>query len=288
MTSPKVLFLGCDKGAWQMRGRQMADAMGGPAVARCATRAHQIDWSWPEVIVLVKRAAEVWWKETGKIGIPVIWDVLDYWKQPRDNSQGPAWHLARTAQVQRESGARLVIGATQAMATAIGGVYLPHHSRLGLRPKPIRPRVELVAYDGSPRYLGSWKGAIERACDRLGMRFVINPPDIREADLLVAFRGDEWDGWACREWKSGVKYVNAIAAGRPILTQGCAAFGEIQPAGAVVERPGDLVTALQTMAAYDVRQMAYVNGLARVDDYTDGTIAARYQQILRSALRRAA
>ena len=233
-------------------------------------------------------ALRIWWKEAAASGKPIIWDVLDVWMQPRDNGLPEAAHLARIAQIKKECGASLLIGATEAMATAIGGVYLPHHSRIGLVPTPPRPVAEVVAYEGSERYLGSWRGAIERACARLGLRFVINPPDLAQADILVAFRGEDWDGWACRHWKSGVKYINAIAAGRPILSQVCAGYTEIRPAGLMLLNQAELVDGLQAMTSVELRRMAYEHGQIRARECTIDAVASRYWLLFRSALRHVA
>ena len=41
MSSPKILMVGCDKGAWQMRGRQLGGALG----ARVTSKPTQADWT---------------------------------------------------------------------------------------------------------------------------------------------------------------------------------------------------------------------------------------------------
>lgn len=285
MKHPKVLFVGCDKGAWQMRGRQMAQVLG----ARYTSKPQPSDWEWADVIVLVKRAVDRWGAEAMVTGKVLIWDVLDWWKQPEDNQTPVAVLRERVKTIQRRYRIRTVIGATQAMADAIGGVYIPHHCRIGLMPTPIRAEATTVAYDGSPRYLGSWAGVIEAACQRLGLRFVINPKDLSTADVLVAFRGEEWDGEVCRQWKSGVKYVNAIAAGRPVLTQDVSSFSEINPVGFAVAEPGEVFEAIRAMTgSRALRELAYDRGIARAPQFTREVIADQYRQVLASAVRRAA
>ena len=284
MSEPQVLFVGCDKGSWQMRGRQIGRALG----ARCTSKPVGADWQSADVIVLVKRAAETWFREARASTAILIWDVLDVWHQPIANQRAAEEHIRDIVQLARALNVRTLVGATEAMATQIGGVYLPHHCRLGLSTGLVRSQARRVGYDGSPRYLGSWKPAIERACERLGLQFVVNPRELTDVDALVAFRGDEWDGWACRQWKSGVKYVNAIVSGRPILTQACAGFSEIAPTGLAIERPEELSDALAALCARDLRWRAYDQGLARAHDFTLEAIASRYRRILRSAVRAAA
>jgi len=284
MNPSRVLFIGCDKGSWQMRGRQIAEALD----ARFTSKPVPSDWTSADVIVLVKRAAYVWRAEARATRVPLVWDVLDFWKQPSANQHTEQAYLREVFAISRELKVSRLIGATEAMAVAIGGVYLPHHCRIGLTPAPIRPRAETVAYDGSARYLGSWRVALERECTRHGLRFVVNPEEVGRADLLVAFRGEDWDGWVCRNWKSGVKYVNAIAAGRPIIAQACAAFDEIRPTGMTIEDPAQLGEAITAMTSVEVRQAAYEDGLRRGPAFTVDAIAARYQRLLRSVARRAA
>ena len=268
-----------------MRGRQIAAVL--PS-ARYASSIRSIDWSWPDVVVLVKRAAEVWWKEAAACGKPIVWDVLDFWPQPNANTVPVNEHRHRIAQVQRECRASLLIGATEAMARDIGGLYLPHHCRLGLAPTEPRATASVVAYDGSPRYLGSWAPAISKACEALGLQFVLNPAHLSTADILVSFRDAEWDGEVCRQWKSGVKFVNAICAGRPIVTHACAALTEIRPMSVTIDSLDALTEALDLATGPAFRERAYEDGLQRAPGFTVDAIAARYLELLRRVVRRAA
>lgn len=281
----RVLFIGCDKGAWQMRGRQIANALP-RAIARA--KPTPAEWDWADVVVLVKRAAEVWWREAAACGKPVVWDVLDFWRQPEWNGRTRDELVRTVEQIKRECRASVLIAATKAMAQDIGGVYLRHHSRIGLVPTPPRATMKVIGYDGSPRYLGSWAPALERACARLGLSFVINPPDLASVDVLVALRGDEWDGWACRQWKSGVKYANAIAAGRPIITQACAAYVDVRPCGVEVVDHEALAYALEALAQPGNRDFPYEHGLEVAPHYRVEAIAAQYERIIRSVARSAA
>jgi glycosyltransferase involved in cell wall biosynthesis len=280
-----VLFVGCDKGAWQMRGRQLADALG----ARYTSKPTERDWQSPSLIVLVKRAAYRWATEASTCRAPLVWDVLDVWQQPAHNQRRPIEVALEIQAHARVIGVRRLVGATRAMATSIGGTYLSHHCRLGLQPTPPRRRPAVVAYDGSPRYLGSWAPAIERACARLGLRFVVNPSYLGDVDALVAVRGEEWDGEICRLWKSGVKYVNAIAAGRPILAQYGAALAEIAPAGAIaIISKVELPDAIEGLVSLERRERAFELGRSRASAFTVEAIASEYRHLLAAATRRAA
>lgn len=282
--TPRILFIGGGGGSWTMRGGQMAAAL----PARATTDPTPADYAWADVIVLVKRAIERWGAAARDTGKPIVWDVLDFWAQPQENETPIGTLAARVAELKRRYRVHTVIGATEAMAEAIGGVYLPHHCRLGLAPAPIVDRATVVAYDGSTRYLGAWKAALERTCPSLGLTFTTTPSDLRTVDILVAFRDGPWNGPACRAWKSGVKYVNAIAAGRPILTMPCAAYDEVRPPGLAIARIDQLASGLAHLATLEQRRLAYEHGLRRAAQFTVSAVAAQYRSILATTVARAA
>src|SRR6185503_17107834 len=179
-----VLIVGVPKsrsGAWVMRGEQLGAAIG----ARVTTQPTAADWRWASLIVLVKRAAMHWIAQAKATKVPIVWDALDCWRQPGENSlnerQARALLQAKIATLKPA----LTIAATHAMAEACGGVCVPHHSWAGLSPTPARASIQVVAYQGNPIYLGTWKRHLEQLCTARGWRFVINPPDLREADLIV-------------------------------------------------------------------------------------------------------
>jgi hypothetical protein len=269
-----TLFVGVGAGSWDIRGRQLGGAIG----ARVKAAPTRDDFAWADVVVLVKRAIRTFGVEARQSGKPVIWDVLDFWAQPTENVLDDAEAMARVRRLTWDG--LSLIGATGAMATAIGGVYLPHHAWPGLTPAPARDAVKAVAYQGAAHYLGRWAGWITEACQARGWQFLINPKDLREADILVAFRDAQWDGWICREWKSGVKVVNAIAAGRPLISQDSAAMREIGAAGSVVETPAQLDEALDRWS--DVQARTFVTEVSRDRSlaYRLESIAAHYRQVL--------
>jgi hypothetical protein len=281
---PRVLILGADsRGSFQMRGIQLGAVIG----ARVATQPKQSDLAWADVIVLIKRAAFQFGKQAKATGLPLVWDVLDFWDQPDENDMPVhGFFCKRVRETQEALGITTLIGATQQMAEAIGGVYLPHHHRLRLTPTPIRETARTVGYEGKAKYLGSWRRLLEQSCAVLGMEFIVNPTDLRELDIVVALRGDKHDGDVCRQWKSGVKLVNAIAAGRPVLTQPNAAFSEINPVGVTITDPQCVVAALHQTR--ELRAEAYRQGLTRVAEFDVSTVAQRYRSIMETAVRVAA
>lgn len=276
----KILICGAGKGSWVMRGQQLGAALG----ARVTSSPTDEDFAWCDVVVLIKKHATTHAPRAHKAGKPIVWDALDFWSQPAHNSyKADAATFALQTHIKMIRPA-LVIGATQAMADAAGtfvpAAYLPHHSWLGLEPTPPRDEVQVVAYEGNPIYLGRWQGWLTEACEKRGWKFVVNPANLSAADIIVAFRDGIWDGWICREWKSGVKVVNAIAAGRPLLTQNSAAYREIDPDPAFIEHPNMLNDGLDECEQFrDVAARAAIEVAPR---YTLNAVAARYLEILSS------
>jgi hypothetical protein len=269
-----VLMVGVGAGSWDVRGRQLGGALG----ARVCVAPTPDDFGWADVIVLVKRAMAVFGQQARQSGKPVVWDVLDIWQQPAQNTIAAP---EATALVRRSCWAGLtLLGATKAMADAIGGRYLPHHAWPGLTPAPARPEVRVVAYQGAPHYLGRWATWVTEACARRGWQFVVNPRDLREADILLALRDGQWDGWICREWKSGVKVVNAIAAGRPLISQDGAAVREIRPDGSIIHGPDSLAFALDHWADFHNRSVVAEASLDRWRAHRLESVALYYRTVL--------
>lgn len=277
-----VLILGGGKKSWEIRGRQLGGAIGARVVKKPTDR----DFRWADVVVLIKRAPESWAKSARRLRKPIVWDALDFWQQPEENalSEAEARRLLRARiAVLRPT---LVIAATQAMAEASGGIYLPHHARPGLHPTPARRIVRTVGYEGIRKYLGRWGDTIHEECARRGWEFVVNPSDLSEMDLVVAFRSGEHDGWMCREWKSGVKVGNAIAAGRPIIGQSCAAMRELIPNGCVTEEYGGLLSSFDYWTDYAKRKAGVAQSIERMSEFSLPTIAARFKTILADVVAR--
>lgn len=273
-----VLIVGNGSGSWAMRGQQLGNAIG----ARVTSIPTPQDWAWADVIVLVKRWGARLASAARATGKPVIWDAVDFWSQPGENgvSEAVAKQMLRN-QIAAIRPA-LVIGATQAMADAAEGVYLPHHSWRGLEPQRPQREVTSIAYQGNPTYLGQWGRALERICRAQKWQFVINPVEslLWMSDLVVAFRDGPWDGWICREWKSGVKLGNAIAAGRPVLTQPTAAWREMGPLGSAVESVDELEGAIEAWRPLAAREVAYERCRALAPTYRLPAIADHYRELL--------
>lgn len=269
---PRVLFVGAGKGSWEVRGRQIGAAL----QARVTVRPTDEDWRWADAAVLVKGA--VVFAHGAPREVPLIWDVLDSWRQPQDNQRTPQEHAANIRRIAKQYRIARLIGATRQMAEDIGGVYIPHHARPGLRPTPPRGEARVVAYEGTRKYLDVWLNALEAVCRAKRMAFAVNPPSLDAADVVVALRAGKWDGPLCRAWKSGVKYVNALVAGKPVITQACAGADEIKPVGFIVEHPDQLVQALD--AAIGLRDEAHRVALLRAPEFTLEAVAGQYRALV--------
>lgn len=275
-----VLVVGGGGGSWTVRGQQLGQAIG----ARVVGAPSSGDLTWADLVILVKRAAFDWATRVRRMKKPIVWDALDFWEQPDENSVGEAGAKALLTQSVMSIRPVLVIGATESMAMTCGGVYLPHHCWPNLLPTPAREHVTTVGYQGKRKYLGRWYKPLLAACVDRGWRFALNPIDLRTCDLLVAFRDGRWDGWMCREWKSGVKLVNALAAGRPIITQDSAAFREIRPFGMAIEKPEELSDAFGMFASVKAREQAARN--RTYEQYTIHAIAMNYRMLLQQTFAR--
>lgn len=277
-----VLMVGSGKGSFEMRGVQLGAAIG----ARVTSAPTSADWQWADLVVLVKRAAAAFCAQAHAAGVPIVWDAVDFWSQPYDNTADETRAKALLAAQIAAIRPVLTIGSTQAMAAACGGAYLPHHSWRGLIPVQPREHVSQVGYQGNPVYLGRWRAALIKACTARGWQFVTIGQDVKavwEADILVSFRDGPWDGWMCREWKSGVKLANAIAAGRPIVTQPSAAAREIAPPGWTVDAEPMLDHAFDALTTRHARSLAYDACVAAAPPLRLPAIAEQFRALLTSA-----
>lgn len=168
-----------------------------------------------DLVVVVKRARQDLLARLARK--PVVWDVVDAWPQPEGNSWGPAESTAWLESQVSVLKPVAIVAATDKMAADCRGqvLSLRHHARPGLRINPMRAEVSTVGYEGSARHLGRWKEFFEGECARRGWRFVVNPTELAELDVVVVAR--ETTGYPARCWKSGVKLANAQGSGTPCI-----------------------------------------------------------------------
>lgn len=204
-------------GSWKVRGEQIGAAMG----AMVKPLAGLSDMRAADVILVVKRVPEELLANLRRSGRPWVYDIVDAYPQPECSTwnQDRAIEWAR-AHIQALRPAA-VIWPNQRMRddcngdTPGGTVY--HHARPGLRRNAIRERMAVIGYEGSERYIQGWRPAIDAECRRRGLKFVVNPPELADLDVVLALRSGARDCYATRHWKSNVKLANAHGSGTPFI-----------------------------------------------------------------------
>lgn len=230
-------------GSWEIRGRQLGAALG----ARVEPMAETVN---EPVAVVVKRAPDRLLRSLR--GRLLVWDVVDAFPQPSSDSwtqdQCLRWLDHEVERIRPNA----IIAATERMAVdcrryGVPVLCLPHHHRPDIARNPIRERIEVVGYEGSPRYIVGWSRVIERECSRIGARFVVNPSALADVDVVLALRDSK--GYAPRQWKSNVKLANAHGSGTPWI--GCREAGYLETASGAeywADTPAELAIALDWLA----------------------------------------
>jgi hypothetical protein len=248
----KLLFTGRGtSGSWRIRGIQIAQALGAEAIPNAVN-------AEADVAVLVKRVEDRTIRALRARGVKLVWDVVDAWPQPIGNSwtelQCLAWLEGELDRIQPDA----VIAATARMAEDVRRFDIPvtwlrHHHRPGIRRNPIRQRITVVGYEGSPSYILKWREAITHACENIGATFVVNPDTLADCDVVLALRDSK--GYAPRNWKSNVKIANAHASGTPFV--GCREQGYLENATGAeywADDPRELRIAFEWLADQSARE----------------------------------
>lgn len=203
-----------------MRGEQLGLAIG----AHVEPKMQRFDGF--DAIVVVKRTPSDLIAAIRSSGVPWFYDVIDAYPQP----ESVDWNRDRAILWARETLVHLkpngVIWPTERMRDDVDpfhriphSVVIPHHCRENAAQNPIREHVARVGYEGHPRYLACWGDSLRHECARRGLEFVMNPRELADVDVVVAFRGGEWASYATRHWKSHVKLANAHGTGTPFIGQ---------------------------------------------------------------------
>lgn len=252
----KVLVTGRGtSGSWEIRGRQLGAAIGAEVEAQ-ASKIKGYD-----LCVIVKRAPADLLRRIRDARVPVVFDIVDAWPQPHGSEwpreQCLAWLRGQIAAIKPVG----IVAATNAMAMdcaefGLPVLWLPHHARPGQRINPVRPKAQTVGYEGSERHLGWWKGILEAECARRGWAFRLNPTHLAELDIVVALR--QAQGYAARNWKSGVKLANAQGSGTPCIVGREAGYTETGCEGEYwADDTDDLSNALDALTSLEARRRAH-------------------------------
>lgn len=271
-----ILVTGRGKsGSWQIRGDQLGRAIG----AHVEPNASKV--SQYRLAVIVKRPRPDLVYRLHQANVPILWDVVDSWPQPLgnnwDRSQCLGWLKAEVKALKPKA----LVAATEAMAVdcdfGLPVLTLPHHSRPNQRINPIREKVGTVGYEGGENYLGAWKPWFEAECKRRGWRFVVNPKEHADVDIIVAVR--EAQGYGPRRWKSNVKLANAQGSGTPCVMNREAGYLETAcGAERWADTKEEMVQALDSLEPKEERLKAAASLLAATKSL-DG-IAFKYRQWL--------
>lgn len=274
-----LLFTGRGtSGSWAIRGVQLGEAIGATVVPNHPDPHHY------DLAVLVKRPTEALLQRLHRANVRIVWDLVDAWPQPPGNEWSRSrclhWLQEHVLMIIRPAG---IVAATQAMAEdckrfGVPVLALPHHARPGQRRNPIRP-VKVIGYEGGEAYLGRWRAVIESECAARGWSFVVNPAELADVDIVLALR--DCQGYAPRNWKSGIKLANAQGSGTPVICNREAGYMENTSGG---ERWADdaqeLSEAFDALTPTEARREA-AEALYKAAPGLD-SVAATYVQWLRS------
>ncbi len=207
-------------GAWQIRGQQIAamrsnwNAVNKPSVT---------DLEQCDLLCIVKKPDRKVISLARRMNKPIVFDIVDSWAQPEDGLLCPDKGKARElfAQGWRDINADGYIFPTGHMQEDLGAlvqdkITIYHHYWPHIQTNPIRDRVSVIGYEGAD-YLGQWLPRIEHACAERGIRFVANPQNYTDLDVVVLARGGEHGNFLSRSYKSNVKLANAYGSGTPAL-----------------------------------------------------------------------
>ncbi len=248
-----VLFTGRGtSGSWLIRGEQLGRAVGATVLPRA------VDIGPFDLAVVVKRPPPDLLRRIHEADVPLVWDIVDAWPQPLGNE----WEAAKCLQWLEEQVRWIrpaaIVAATQMQAFdcrafKVPVLMLPHHARPGLQRNPIRPRMQVVGYEGGLQYIGRWGRVMSDICARRGLTWLPEPDSLAELDVVLAVR--DQSGYAPRHWKSNVKMANAQGSGTPLIC--CREYGHMGPGSDAVlyaDTPEEMEMALDLLTPYAARQ----------------------------------
>jgi hypothetical protein len=253
----RVLFTGRGRsGSYAIRAEQLAKALGAAEKPQAA----YADFLGCDLAVVVKRVPEPIRSGLQSTGRRWVYDCVDCYPQPLcsswQRSEAIAWVRKHVATLNPTA----VIWPNRRMREDCDdgrpGFVLPHHARPNQALNPVREKVSRVGYEGRAEYLQGWAMILHKECERRGWQFVINPPELAELDIVVSFRGGQWDGYAPHNYKSGVKLTNAHGSGTPFVGRREAGCAEMACGAEYwASSPGEISTAFDWLEPQSTREM---------------------------------
>ena len=289
----KILMAGRGNASWEIRGSQIAPLIGAD-VAR-----HPRDVLNYDVLIVVKNLRDERILDYAHTcNIPIVWDVVDFWPQPRLTDSG---YVGGVRWNRRESIAWIesIIKKIKPSALVVNTatmekdfevfklpvLTLPHHSKPGITRNPIRRYVRRVGYEGGLPVIGEWLSVVQQECTKRGWEFVVDAGRAGESsfkyadvDIGIGLRQDV-DGYMSTNWKPVVKLANMHASGTPCILSPTKSLEELAVGGEVwVSTTQELSDAFDMLQSYDTRlaiSNQLVTGTITIED-----IAEKYKQWL--------
>lgn len=253
----RLLFTGKGvSGSYHIRAEELGKAVGA-TVKRLAT--HE-DFAACDLAVVVKRVPEPIRSGLATSGKRWVYDCVDCYPQPESSGWTRAEAIAWVRKHIANLNPTAVIWPNAKMREDCDdgrpGAVIPHHARPNMAPNPIRETVSRVGYEGRADYLQGWAMVLHKECERRGWHFITNPERLAELDIVVAFRGGKWSGYASHHWKSAVKLENAHGSGTPFVGQPDAGYME-RSSGAEywAVTPEEISTAFDWLEPRSTREM---------------------------------
>lgn len=226
-------------GSWKIRGEQLGRAIGADV------RPRTLEVAGYDLVVVVKRIDYALACTLNERGITWVWDILDSFPQRPgerlDEAQARSW--LKTQLDKFKPTAVVWPNARMMKDAAFKGqqIVLYHHARPGVFSNPIRKNITAIGYEGAVRYLEEYQKFFEQLCAKHGWSFVTAPATLADVDVVVAFRGKAWNGYAQKRWKSNVKLANAQASGTPFVGSDEDGYLETQSGGEIFCKSQDQI-----------------------------------------------
>lgn len=270
-------------GSWKIRAQQIATAR--PTWSSAGGLAPDTILGH-EVFCAIKRVSRSRLRLLKRLGKVVLYDVLDCWQQPQDGLL--CTDMDKVLRYFEGYFADLPLDGTifpnRTMMADLGHlvpnpVCIYHHFWPGMEPIEVRPRARIVGYQGAEAYLGPWHRVVERACRKLGLRFVVNPPDFRSIDIGLAARGGVHASLMAHRYKSNVKLANFYGAAIPCVVNSAEASYRETDNGEVrfFSTPEELEERLHELLPLDTRMRIHRSFLEARRQFTLEAIADRYE-----------
>jgi hypothetical protein len=221
ISSARVCF--CSRstaGSWEIRGRQIAKMRSN---WQAIDSGSPIDIQAFDLFCMVKKVDKPLLQRIQAAGKPVVFDIVDSWKQPLEglifrNKAMVRWLFKKKWAAINANGYifpnRTMYDDLNTLVPNSTIIY--HHYRPSIAINPIRPTVLKVGYEGAP-FLGHWKKHIQKICAIRGVEFVINPERLADIDIVILVRGGRHASFMATNYKSNVKIANAFGSGTPVL-----------------------------------------------------------------------